>query len=101
MGGGSGFVWVCFWFRRGKCCPFLSFCFFRVWLGVLCRFFSVLLFLGSLLEKFFGSEFLFLGFGVGRVYFVAVLPMFLHYYLVCRSRKCLEKILFWSGPLFA
>ena len=56
--------------------------------------FSVLLFSGSLFEKIFGSELLFLGIGVGRVYFGAVLPMFLLYYLVFRSRKCLEKILF-------
>ena len=63
-------------------------------------FFFVLLFLGSLFEKIFGSELLFLGIGVGRVYSGAVLPMFLLYYLVFRSRKCLEKILFWSGPLF-
>ena len=51
-------------------------------------------------EKIFGSELLFSGVGVGRVFFVAVLPMFLLYYLVFRSRKCLVKILFWSGPLF-
>ena len=63
-------------------------------------FFSVLLVSGSLFEKIFGSELLFLGFGVGRVYFGTVFPLFLLYYLVCRSRKCLEKILFWSGPLF-
>ena len=49
---------------------------------------------------FFGSELLFLGIGVGRVYSGAVLPMFLLYYLVFRARKCLEKILFWSGPFF-
>ena len=55
--------------RRGKCCPFLSFGFFRAWLGVFCRFFSVLLVLGSFCEKIFGSELLFSGFGVGRVFF--------------------------------
>ena len=26
--------------------------------------------------------------------------MFLLFYLVFRSRKCIEKILFWSGPFF-
>ena len=41
-----------------------------------------------------------MGIGVGRVFSSAVLPMLLLYYLVFRSRKCLEKILFWSGPLF-
>ena len=39
--------------------------------------FAVLLFLGSLFEKIFGSELLFLGIGVGCVYSGAVLPMFL------------------------
>ena len=46
----------------------------------LLSFFVVLLFLGSLFEKIFGSELLFLGVGVGRVFFGAVLPMFLLYY---------------------
>ena len=68
--------------------------------GVFCRFFTVPLFLGSLFEKFFGSELLFLGIGVGRVYSGAVLPMFLLYYLAFRPRKGSEKILFWSGPFF-
>ena len=40
------------------------------------------------------------GVGVGRVFFCAVLPMFLLYYLVFRSRKCLEKILLMSGLVF-
>ena len=97
--------WICLGLflvsKGGNAVRFCHFVFFRVWLGVLCRFFSVLLFLGLLLETIFGSELFVLGFGVGRVYFVAVLPMFLLYYLVCRSRKCLEKILFWSGPSFA
>ena len=86
--------------RRGKCCLFFHFVFFHAWLGVFCRFFPALLFLGSLFGKIFGSELLVLGLGVGCVYSGAVLPMLLLYYLVCRSRKCLEKILFWSGPLF-
>ena len=78
-----------------------SILFFSCLARCLLSFFSVLLVLGSLFEKIFGSELLFLGFGVGRVYFGAVFPLFLLYYLVCRSRKCLEKIFFWSGPLFA
>ena len=86
--------------RRGKCCPIFSFCVFCVWFGVFCRLFSVLLFLGSLFEKIFGSELLFLGVGVGRVSFGAVLPMFLLYFLVFRSRNCLEKILLMSGLVF-
>ena len=77
--------------RRGKCCPFFSFCVFRVWLGVFCLFFPVLLFLGSLFEKIFGSELLFSGVGVGRVFFGGFLPMFLLYFLAVCSRKCLEK----------
>ena len=40
-------------------------------------FFAVLLFLGSLFEKFFGSELLLLGVGVGFVFFGGFLPMFL------------------------
>ena len=40
-------------------------------------FFAVLLFLGSLFGKIFGSELLFLGVGVGRVFAGGSLPMFL------------------------
>ena len=54
---------------------------------------------GPLFEKFFGSELLFFGVGVGRVFFCAVLPVFLLYYLVFRSRKCLKKFLM-SGLVF-
>ena len=43
---------------------------------------------------------MFLGVGVGRVFFGAVLPMFLLYFLVFRSRKCLGKILLMSGLVF-
>ena len=62
--------------------------------------FSVLLFLGSLFEKIFGSELLFLCVGVGRVFFGVVLPMFLLYYSFFRSRNCLKKILLMSGLVF-
>ena len=65
--------------------------FFCVWSGVFCLFFAVLLFLGSLFEKIFGSELLFLGGGAGLVFFGGFLPMFLLYFLAVRSRKCLEK----------
>ena len=61
---------------------------------------KILLMSGPLFEKIFGSELLFFGVGDGRVFFCAVLPMFLLYYLVFRFRKCLEKILLMSGPLF-
>ena len=54
-------------------------------------FFAVLLFLGSLFEKIFGSERLFFGVGVGHVFFGVVLLMFLLYVLAVHSRKCLEK----------
>ena len=87
-------------FSKGEMLSVFSFCVFCVWFGVFCRFFTVLLFLGSLFEKIFGSELLFLGVGVGRVFFGAVLPMFLLYCLVFRSRKCLEKILLMSGLVF-
>ena len=43
---------------------------------------------------------MFLDVGVGRVFFGAVLPMFLLYFLVFRSRKCLGKILLMSGLVF-
>ena len=43
---------------------------------------------------------MFLGVVVGIVFFDSVLPMFLLYNLVFRSRKCLEKILFTSGLVF-
>ena len=70
-------VLVFFPSRRGKCCPSFSLCVFRVWFGVSCRFFCRFLFLGSLFEKIFGSELLFLGLGVGFVFFGGFLPMFL------------------------
>ena len=43
---------------------------------------------------------MFLCVGVGLVLFGAVLPMFLLYFLVFRSRNCLEKILLMSGLVF-
>ena len=43
---------------------------------------------------------MFLGVGVGLACFGAVLPMFLLYYLLFRSRNCLEKILLMSGLVF-
>ena len=57
----------------------------------LLSFFAVLLFLGSLSEKIFGSELLFVGGLVGLVFFGGFLPMFLLYFLAVRSRKCLKK----------
>ena len=65
----SVFFILCFWVR----------------FGVFCRVFTVPLFLGSLFEKIFGSELLFLGVGAGLACFGAVLPMFLLYYLPFRS----------------
>ena len=87
-------------FSKGEMLSVFPFCFFSCLARRLSSFFPVLPFLGSLFGKIFGSELLVLGLGVGCVYSGAVLPMFLLYYLVCRSRKCLEKILFSSGPLF-
>ena len=43
-------------------------------------FYAVLLFLGSFFENIFGSEFLFLGLGVGLVFCGGFLPMFLLYF---------------------
>ena len=76
---------------RGKRCPFLSFCVFRVWSGVFCHFFVVLLFLGSFFGKIFGSELLFLVGCVGLVFVGGFLLLFLLYSLAFRSRSCLEK----------
>ena len=66
-------------------------------------FFAVLLFSGSLSEKIFGSELLFLGGLVGLVFFGGVLPMFLLHFLAVRFRKCLKNSLdvrsgvFWGS----
>ena len=62
---------------------------FCVWLGVFCRFFAFFLSKGCFFETIFGSELLFLGVCDGCVFFGAVLPMFLLYYSVFRSRNCL------------
>ena len=64
-------------FSKGEMLSVFSFLFFSCLARCLLSFFSVLLFLGSLFEKFIGSELLFLGIGVGRVYPGAVLSMFL------------------------
>ena len=61
---------------------------------------KILLMSGPLFGKIFGSELLFLSVVVGLVFFDSVLPRFLLYYLIFRSRKCLGKILLMSGPLF-
>ena len=58
-------------------------------LGVFWRFSPF--FLVSLFEKLFGSELLFLGVGVGLVFFGGVLLRFWLYVLAGRSRNCLEK----------
>ena len=50
---------------------------------------SVSFFFGRCL-KFFGSELLFLGVGVGLVFFGGVSLRFWPYVLAVRSRKCLE-----------
>ena len=79
---------------------FFTLCFLGPVRCLLSFFFTVPLFLGSLFEKIFGSELLFLGIGMGLVCFGAVLPIFLLYYLLFRSRNCLEKILLMSGLVF-
>ena len=62
--GSLGFVW-----HKGEMLRVFFILCFCVWFGVFCRFFAVLLFLGSLFEKIFGSELLFLGVVVGLVFF--------------------------------
>ena len=94
-------VWSVFpLLEGGNAVRFFHFLFFVAGSVSFVDFFAVLLFLGSLFEKIFGSELLFLGVGVGRVFFGAVLPMFFLYCLVFRSRKCLENIFLMSGLLF-
>ena len=85
--------------RRGKCCPFFSFCVFRVRFGVF-RLFCRFSLLRVVFEKIFRSELLFLGGVVGLVFFGGFLPMFLLYFLAVRSRKCSENILLMSGLVF-
>ena len=85
----------------GNAVRFFHFVFFVSGSASFVVFFTVLLFLGSLFENFFGSELLFYGVGVGLVCFGAVLPMLLLYYSFFRSRNCLEKILLMSGLVFS
>ena len=66
---------------------FSIFVFFLCLAPCLLPFFVVLLFLGSLFEKIFGSELLFLGVGVGLVFVGGFLPMFLLHFLAVRSRS--------------
>ena len=92
-------VWCFLYGLGGKAVLFFFLCFLCL-VRCLLSFFSVLLFLGSLFGTIFGSELLFLSVVVGLVFFDSVLPRFLFYYLVFRSRKCLGIILLMSGPLF-
>ena len=73
-------------FRKGKCCPFLSFLFSLVLLGILWLFYAVIFLLGSFFESNFGSEFLFSLSCVVVCCFCDVLLMFLFYDLAFRSR---------------
>ena len=95
---------------------FFSSCVFRVWFGVFCRFLPFFSSKGRFLEKFFGSELLFLGVGVGLVFFGGFLPMFLIYFWhfapetvwknsldvrSCFSRACSLFLWFFCRRLFA
>ena len=72
--------WQFFPFSKGEMLSVFFILCFLCLVRCLLSFFSVLLFLGSLFGKIFGSELLFLGVGVGLVCFGAVLPMFLLYF---------------------
>ena len=117
----SSVVFSPFFFSEGRCLEKFSGANFCFWVSVLVGCFlccfayvfalnlvfrsrkcleKILFWSGPLFGKIFGSELLFLGVGVVRVCFGAVLPMFLLSYLVSRSRKCLEKILLMSGFVF-
>ena len=63
-------------FSKGEVLSVFLFLCFLCLAGCLCRCFTVLLFLGLLFKKIFGSKLLFCGVGVGLVCFGAVLPMF-------------------------
>ena len=84
----------------GNAVRFFHFVFFVSGSASLVVFFAVLLFLGSLFEKFSGANFCFWVSWLVLCFSIAVLPRFLFYNLVFRSRKCLGKILFMSGLLF-
>ena len=77
----------------GNAVRFFFFLCFLCLVRRLLPFFAVLLFLGSLSEKIFGSELLFLVVGVVLVFFGGFLPMFLLYAFAARSRTCLENSL--------
>ena len=62
---------------------------FCVWLGVFCRFFAFFLSKGRFFFKISGANFCFWVSVLVVCVFGAVLPMFLHYYSVFRSRNCL------------
>ena len=93
--------------RRGKCCPFFSFCVFRVWFGVFCRFLSFFSSKGRFFGKIFGSELLFWGGCVGLVFFAGFLLMFLLYFfgvslpkLFGKNSLLVRSGFFWVRSLF-
>ena len=73
---------------------------FCVWFGVFCRFFAVLLFLGSFFEKNFRERTFVFGCRCWSCVFWWVFAYVFLYVLAGRSRKCLEKILLMSGLVF-
>ena len=75
----------------GNAVRFFHFVFFLCLVRCLLSFFTVLLFLGSLFGKIFGSELLFLSVVVGLVFFDSVLPRFLFYFLVFAPENVSEK----------
>ena len=85
---------------KGEMLSVFSSCVFLCLVRRLSSFFTVLLFLGSLFEKIFGSELLFYVVGVGLVFFGLFCLCFCFIICFFRSRNCLEKILLMSGPVF-
>ena len=92
---------VCFSpFSKGKMLSvFFIFC-FSCLAWCLLPFSAVLLFLGSLFEKIFGSELLFLGVGVGLVFFGGFLLMNVALFFGGSLPEVFGKILLMSGLLF-
>ena len=79
---------------------FFSSCVFRVWFGVFCRFLPFFSSKGRFLEKIFGSELLFLGVGVGLVFFGGVFAYVFDYIFGISLPKLFGKILLMSGLVF-
>ena len=85
-------------FSKGEMLSVFSLCVFRVWFGVSCLCFAVLLFLVSLLKKFSGANFCFWVVVLVLCFFGGFLPMFC--FFGGSLSKVFGKSLLMSGLLF-